>query len=136
MSQSARQAIQNLIENSPHRSKVSRIRELLPDIERAIEHGVRLKAIAATLEQRYFPGLNEKGLQNLLYQARHKPPRDAASKASPQAPGIPDEVRRTPTSKTSACSSGIDADQIIEAASSAAQKSIKSGNALDLLRNR
>lgn len=61
-----------IITTSSRRSKVGRIRELLPDIERVQQEGVRLIDISATLKDLGFEDMNLKCLQNLLYQARRK----------------------------------------------------------------
>ena len=55
---------------SVRKSKVKRIRELLPEINRAQQVGICLSDIAMTLKESGFEGMNLKCLQNLMYQAR------------------------------------------------------------------
>jgi hypothetical protein len=130
------QAIRDLASDSNmKRTKVSRIRELLPEIEHAQMQGVRLDMIVAALTGAGFPGMDIKSLQNLMYQARHskggKHERQSiAHTDKPNNKGdLVSEVKPANTGN-----GGIDADIIMNAASKAVRGKRSSDLTLALLR--
>lgn len=113
--------------NKVRKSKVGRIRELLPHIESAQRAGVRLTDIAEALRNHGIEEVDLKGLQNLLYQARRRTKCKNSIDVKPRKISAPDRCKSH--------SAGIDAESIFEVA----RKSMKSNPAseitLDLLRS-
>lgn len=136
MSQDPSQAIRNLVLSAPsERTKVSRIRELLPDIEQAQLRGVRLKAIATALRSKGFPDMDIKCLQNLLYQARHNKSLQPENTSIKSTNVIRLSGNNAAENKpASHGSGGIDAERIMQTAAEAAKQYSASGITLELLR--
>lgn len=135
MSQDPSQAIRNLVLSAPsERTKVSRIRELLPDIEQAQLRGVRLKAIATALRSKGFPDMDIKCLQNLLYQARHNKSLQPENTSIKPTNVIRLSGNNAAENKPASGSGGIDAERILQTAAEAAKQYSASGITLELLR--
>ena len=112
------------------KSKVGRIRELLPEIEHAQQSGVQLAHIAMTLNTLGFEGMNLKCLQNLLYQAR-KAKKPHTTKTRVQL--IPSVIGNH---NSIGIAEGISADSILEEARKSMQsKPAASSITLSLLRS-
>lgn len=110
------------------KSKVGRIRVLLPEIARAQQAGVRLADIARTLHELGFEGMNLKCLQNLLYQSRKGNKRNSTKTVQLPHRTIIEDRKET--------SAGINADSILEEARKSMQsKSTASNITLSLLRS-
>ena len=110
-----------------NKSKVGKMRDLLPQIEEAQRSGVRLVDIATLLAQQEFEGMNVKCLQNLLYQARKKKVRG----------GEVGQTKNVMTQQVFAkpqAVNGIDADTILESARKSMKSPTASSLTLDLLR--
>ena len=115
---------------SVRKSKVKRIRELLPEINRAQQVGICLSDIAMTLKESGFEGMNLKCLQNLMYQARKG--EKLVSDNSPR--------KLSPTAsenyKDLSINEGINADSILEEARKSMHSKIPSSSiTLNLLRS-
>ena len=116
--------IQGLAENpTVQRTMVGRIRELLPEIDKAQRAGVGLTKIAEVLREQEFSSLDLKCLQNLLYQARKrrcsKPLRVKQHHSDSISPQL-----------------GIDAETIVDAARSSIKTRQTSVLTLSLLQNK
>lgn len=112
------------------KSKVGRIRELMPEIILAQQAGVRLADIARILSGMGFEGMNIKCLQNLLYQAR-KVKKLHSKKAMVQL--IPPVIGNH---NSIGIAEGISADSILEEARKSMQsKPAASSITLSLLRS-
>ena len=110
-----------------NKSKVGKMRDLLPQIEEAQRSGVRLVDIATLLAQQEFEGMNVKCLQNLLYQARKKKVRG----------GEVGQTKNVMTQQVFAkpqAVNGIDADTTLESARKSMKSPTASSLTLDLLR--
>ena len=135
MIQNPTQAIRDLATSSNmQRTKISRIRELLPEIEQAQAQGVRLDMIVVALTGAGFPEMDIKSLQNLLYQARRskggKKKRQSISQKSI------DKVGTTSAAKpVNMGNGGIDAEGILGAAIKAVQSNKASELTLSILRS-
>lgn len=115
--------------SSARKSKVGRIRELMPEIERAQHAGVCLADIATTLNTLGFEGMNLKCLQNLIYQARKGKTRPNTSEHRHLPQPVIEERKRT------AITEGIHAESILEAARKSMQSKLPASSiTLDLLR--
>ena len=136
MIQNPTQAIRDLATSSNmQRTKISRIRELLPEIDQAQTQGVRLDMIVAALAGAGFPDMDIKCLQNLMYQARRskggKKGRQSISYSPRSINTVAPESEAKPVNTGNG---GIDAETIMKAASKAAQGKRGSELTLALLR--
>ena len=113
--------------NKARKSKVGRIRELLPYIESAQRAGVRLTDIAEALRNHGIEGVDLKGLQNLLYQARKRINRKVSIDVKPRNLAAPDRCNTN--------SAGIDAESIFAVARKSMKSNHASGITLGLLRS-
>lgn len=124
-------AIRELV-SSPtvKKSKVARIRELLPEIEHAQHAGVHLADIATMLNTQGFEEMNLKCLQNLIYQARKGENRRTTKTRVQMDRPIIENHKRTVITE------GINADSILEEARKSMQsKPVASSITLNLLRS-
>jgi nucleoside diphosphate kinase len=113
------------------KTKVGRIRELLPEIENAQKIGISLQKVVDA----GFPTMDIKCLQNLLFQARHSKDRQKGRQLMSPAPQAMQEVVSSLVVKTVMKSNGgIDVEKIMNAASKAAQGKRGSELTLALLR--
>lgn len=130
------QAIRDLASGSNmKRTKVSRIRELLPEIDQAQKQGVRLDMVVVALSGAGFPDMDIKCLQNLMYQARRS---KGGKKERPSISHSPKSINKVAPSlgvkPVNTGNGGIDAEMIMDAASKAAQGKRGSELTLALLR--
>jgi nucleoside diphosphate kinase len=117
------------------KTKVGRIRELLPEIENAQKIGISLQQVVEALKDAGFPTMDIKCLQNLLFQARHSKDRQKGRQLMSPAPQAMQEVVSSLVVKTVMKSNGgIDVEKIMNAASKAAQGKRGSELTLALLR--
>ncbi len=131
MNQHLNDAIRELANSSAvKKSKIGRIRQVLPEIELAQKAGVRLADIAHTLSTQGFEGMNLKCLQNLMYQSRRGGWRSSAQGKIPLVQPVI-EVR-----ERAVVTEGIHAESILEDARKAMQtKPAASSITLGLLRS-
>lgn len=136
MIQDPTQAIRDLATSSNmQRTKISRIRELLPEIEQAQSQGVRLDMIVVALTGAGFPVMDIKSLQNLMYQARRKSGKKDRQSISISPKSI-DKVGATSEAKpVNKGNGGIDAEGILGAAIKAVQGNRASELTLSILRS-
>jgi len=122
-------AIQMLRNSSSIRkTKVGRIRELMPEIRIAQQAGVRLTDIADLLCREGFEGMNLKCLQNLLYQSKRSIRNDDKYRAT-KPKSI--SAERISTDRSSV----IDAESIIEGARNSMNTKPASDLTLSILRS-
>lgn len=133
MDKQAIQAIRTLTYSTAiAKSKVGRIRALLPEIELAQQAGVHLTDIASALNELGFEWMNLKCLQNLLYQARKNKKYPPTKIPNRETQPIHDKRQVV----LGGIGSGISADSILDEARKSMQSKLPASSiTLDLLRS-